>query len=197
MRDRGGDAGTGGKEDVVVEGVETVGEGEVALSRLRLEKMAAVVAAPAAADIPATTANVALDILDYGVGRRFYAEQPANAQTYVLSGPERAAGIKLVIWTVSQSRVLQSSYWSSVTVKKAEAFSSACLRGLATVAAFVHVLIEYFRCQSLSLQQHSTPFSGCSTFPALGGSISSSISARQDTRVREAACRSTMTREDG
>ena len=118
LRDRGGDAGTGGREDVVVEGVETVGEAEVALSRLRLEKIAAVVAAPAAADIPATTANVAFDILDYGVGRRFYAEQPANAQTYVLSGPERAAGIKLIIWTVSQSRVLQSSYWSSVPSKR-------------------------------------------------------------------------------
>ena len=116
LRDRGGDAGTGGREDVVVEGVETVGEGEVALLCLRLEKIAAVVAAPATADIPATTANVAFDILDYGVGRRSYAEQPANAQTYVLSGPERAAGIKLIIWTVSQSRVLQSKLLVVCTV---------------------------------------------------------------------------------
>ena len=109
LRGRGGDAGTGGREDVVVEAVETVGEGGVALSRLRLEKMAAVVAAPAAADIPAITANVAFDILDYGFERRLYTEQPAKAQAYVPAALGGAAGISLIIWTVSQSRVLQSS----------------------------------------------------------------------------------------
>jgi len=49
---------------VVVEDVGSVVEKGTALSRFRLEKIAAVVAAPAAADMPAITANVAFDIFE-------------------------------------------------------------------------------------------------------------------------------------
>ena len=63
LRGRGEEPGAGGSDEVVLEAVGMVEEGIVASSRFRLEKIAAVVAAPAAADIPAITANVAFDIL--------------------------------------------------------------------------------------------------------------------------------------
>lgn len=62
LRGRGENPGVGGGGEVVVEGVGAVEEGMVVSARFRLEKIAAVVAAPAAADMPAITANVVFDI---------------------------------------------------------------------------------------------------------------------------------------
>ncbi len=65
MRGRGEEPGVGGGGEVVVEDVRSVVEKGIAVStRFRLEKIAAVVAAPAAADMPAITANVVFDILE-------------------------------------------------------------------------------------------------------------------------------------
>jgi hypothetical protein len=64
LRGHGEEPGVGGGGEVVVEDVGSVVEKGTALSRFRLEKIAAVVAAPAAADMPAITANVAFDIFE-------------------------------------------------------------------------------------------------------------------------------------
>ena len=82
---RGADDGTGGSGKVAVEVEGIVVEGNVLwlLSRFRFEKTAAVVAAPAAADMPAMTANVVLDI--FRAERRFLQLKVVGLRTYVLT----------------------------------------------------------------------------------------------------------------